>query len=163
LVAPISPLSIFLGKMLGDSTDALIQGLIVVIAGTLLVMPLSVVVFLEILPLMVLITFGFVSLGLTVASFMTNLESYGVIVSFVNMPLFFLSGALFPVSGAHVPEWLQVASNFNPLTYGVDALRTITLGEAWQPVYPLYYNLLVIFCFDAAMIIIGTLALNRRK
>jgi ABC-2 type transport system permease protein len=163
LVAPISPLSIFLGKMLGDSTDALIQGLIVVIAGTLLVMPLSVVVFLEILPLMVLITFGFVSLGLTIASFMTNLESYGVIVSFVNMPLFFLSGALFPVSGAHVPEWLQVASNFNPLTYGVDALRTITLGEAWQPVYSLYYNLLVIFCFDVAMIIIGTLALNRRK
>ena len=163
LVAPISPLSIFFGKMLGDSTDAVIQGIIVLVFGTVLIMPLSGLVLLEILPLMVLITFGFVSLGLTIASFIENLESYGVIVSFVNLPLFFLSGALFPISGGHVPDWLQTASNFNPLTYGVDALRTIILGDAWQPIYPFYYDLLMVGLFDLAMIIIGTLALNRRK
>lgn len=163
LVAPISPLSIFFGKMLGDSTDAVIQGIIVVILGTVLIMPLSALALLEILPLMVLITFGFVSLGLTIASFMENLESYGVIVSFVNLPLFFLSGALFPISSGHVPDWLQTASYFNPLTYGVDALRTVILGEAWQPSYPFYYDLLMIILFDLSMIIIGTLALNRRK
>jgi ABC-2 type transport system permease protein len=131
LVAPVSKVSIFFGKML--------------------------------LPIMVLMTFGFVSLGLTIASFMQNLESYGVIVSFVNMPLFFLSGALFPVNGADVPNWLQTASTFNPLTYGVDALRQITLGQEWHPLFPLYYNILIVLLFDIAMIVIGTLALNRRK
>jgi ABC-2 type transport system permease protein len=119
--------------------------------------------FLELLPLMVLITFGFVGLGLTIASFIQNLESYGVVVSFVNLPLFFLSGALFPVHGTNVPEWIQIVSSFNPLTYGVDALRTITLGEAWQPLFPLYLDFLVIVGFDIAMIIIGTYVLNRRK
>jgi ABC-2 type transport system permease protein len=94
---------------------------------------------------------------------MENLESYGVIVSFVNLPLFFLSGALFPISAGHVPDWLQTASYFNPLTYGVDALRTVILGNAWQPSYPFYYDLLMIILFDLSMIIIGTIALNRRK
>lgn len=164
LVAPISRLAIFLGKMLGDSTDAVIQGIIVLLLGTLLLgIPVNALIFLELLPLMVLVTFGFVSLGLTIASFIGNLESYGVVQSFVNLPLFFLSGALFPIRGEQIPNWLQIASNFNPLTYGVDALRTITLGEAWQPLYPLYYNLLAICCFDAAMIIIGALAFTRRK
>jgi len=165
LVAPISRMSIFLGKMLGDSTDALIQGTLVFILGILLGIPLNGVMFLEILPIMLLTTFGLVSLGLTIASFIENLESFGAIQSFINLPLFFLSGALFPVSGGSVPSWLQTASNFNPLTYGVDALRTITLGVGWQPgpLHPLYFDLLVIFGFDIAMIIIGTLAFSRKK
>lgn len=163
LVAPISRMSIFLGKMLGDSTDAVIQGIIVFILGTLLGISINAVVFLETLPIMLLAAFGFVSLGLTIASFMESLESYGVVQSFVNLPLFFFSGALFPIRGELVPSWLQVLSNFNPLTYTVDALRTITLGEAWQPLHPFYYNLLVICSFNAAMIIIGTLAFSRRK
>jgi ABC-2 type transport system permease protein len=163
LVAPISRVSIFLGKMLGDSTDAVIQGIIVSLLGVLLGIRLSVVMFFEALPIMVLITFGLVSIGLTIASFIENLESFGVIQSFINLPLFFLSGALFPIRGNYVPNWIQVVSNFNPLTYGVDALRTIILGQAWHALYPLYYNLIVICCFDIAMIIIGTLAFSRRK
>lgn len=133
LVAPISRMSIFLGKMLGDSTDAVIQGILVFLLGILLGIPLNAVMFIEILPIMLLITFGLVSVGLTIASFIENLESFGAIQSFVNLPLFFLSGALFPVTGSSVPSWLQIAANFNPLTYGVDALRTITLGTTWLP------------------------------
>lgn len=162
LVAPISRFSVFMGKMLGDSTDAVIQGIIVFILGILLGIRLDVIMFLEALPIMILITFGLVSIGLTVASFMESLESYGVIQSFINLPLFFLSGALFPIRG-DIPNWLQIASNFNPLTYGVDSLRTIILGEAWQPLHPLYYNLLVICAFDVIMMIIGTLAFSKRK
>jgi ABC-2 type transport system permease protein len=163
LVAPISRFSIFLGKMFGDSTDAVIQGIIVFLLGALLGVRLDIIMFLELVPVMLLITFGLVSVGLTVASFIESLESFGVIQSFINLPLFFLSGALFPVRGESVPSWLQIVSNFNPLTYGVDALRTIILGEAWQPLYPLYFDLLVVSGFAAAMIIIGTLAFSRRK
>jgi ABC-2 type transport system permease protein len=165
MVAPISRMSVFLGKMLGDCTDAVIQGVIVLVLGLLLGIRFNVPVLLEILPIMLLITFGLVSVGLIIASFIENLESFGVIQSFVNLPLFFLSGALFLVRGSNVPGWLQTASNFNPLTYGVDALRTMILGDAWQPhrLFPLHYELLVILFFDLAMIIIGTWAFSRRR
>lgn len=162
LVAPVSHFSVFLGKMIGDSTDAVIQGVIVFVLGFLLGIALNPLMFLQTLPLMILITFGLVSIGLTVASFIESLESFGVIQSFINLPLFFLSGAIFPI-GAGVPTWLRIASSFNPLTYGVDALRTLVLGNKWQPLHPLYYNLLVVCTFDVAMMIIGTLAFSRRK
>lgn len=162
LVAPISRFSVFLGKMLGDSTDAVIQGIIVFALGVLLGIPLNPLMFLEALPVMILMTFGLVGIGLTVASFIDSLESFGVIQSFINLPLFFLSGALFPIRG-DVANWLQIASSFNPLTYGVDALRTVILGNAWQPLHPMYFNLLVVCCFDVVMMTIGTYAFSRRK
>ncbi|MGQ9551739.1 MAG: ABC transporter permease, partial [Candidatus Bathycorpusculaceae bacterium] len=88
LVAPISRVSIFLGKMLGGSTDAVMQGTIIFFLGTLLGVKLDAVVLLEALPIMILVTFGLISLGLTIASFIENLESFGVVQSFINLPLF---------------------------------------------------------------------------
>jgi ABC-2 type transport system permease protein len=112
---------------------------------------------------MLLITFGLVSLGLIIASFIGSLENFGAIQTFVNLPLFFLSGALFPITGAGTPEWLRVASLFDPLTYGVDALRTAILGSAWIPMHPLYINIGVVVIFDVAMIAVGTWAFSRMK
>jgi ABC-2 type transport system permease protein len=162
-VAPISRVSIFLGKMIGDSTDALIQGTIVFFLGILLGIKIDPITFLACIPVMLLITFGLVSIGLTIASFMGSLESFGAIQSFINLPLFFLSGALFPTTGPSIPEWLQIASKVNPLTYGVDALRTLILGEAWQPLQALHVNLAIVGVFDVIMIIIGTWAFARMK
>jgi ABC-2 type transport system permease protein len=161
LVAPISRISIFIGKMFGASTDALIQGIIVFSLGFIVGVPVNFLMFLQVLPLMLLITFGLVCIGLTIASFMGSLESYGVIQSFINLPLFFLSGALFPLS--NIPAWLQWVSYVNPLTYGVDALRTTVLGGSWTPLQPLHFNVLIICAFDALMILVGTLAFSRRK
>jgi len=161
LVAPISRMSIFLGKMVGDSTDALIQGVIVLILGLALGIRMDLVTFLACLPVMLLITFGLVSIGLTIASFMGSLESFGAIQSFINLPLFFLSGALFQIQS--LPDWMQFISKANPLTYGVDALRSIILGGTWQPLQPLYVNLAVVGVFDVIIIIIGTWAFTRMK
>ena len=161
LVAPVSRMTIFLGKMVGDSTDALIQGVIVLILGLALGIEIDIVTFLACLPVMLLITFGLVSIGLTIASFMGSLESFGAIQSFINLPLFFLSGALFQVQS--LPDWMQTISKANPLTYGVDALRTIILGGTWQPLQPLYVNLAAVGVFDVIMIIIGTWAFTRMK
>ena len=163
LVAPISRISVFLGKMIGDSTDAVIQGIIVFVLGPLLGIKLDILMFFELLPLKLLITFGLVSIGLTVASFLESLEGFGTISSFINLPLFFLSGALFPLRGAGIPDWLQLASRLNPLTYGVDALRTIVLGGAWQPLQPLVYNIVIVGGFDVIMLIIGTWAFTRMR
>jgi ABC-2 type transport system permease protein len=163
LVAPISRFSIFIGKMLGDSTAAMLQGVIVFIFGFLLGIPFNPLTLVIALPVMLLITFGLVSIGLIIASFMGSLENFGAIQTFINLPLFFLSGALFPATGEGIPEWMQFASKLDPLSYGVDALRTVILGSDWTPLHPLYINLTIIGIFDIAMIIIGTWAFSRMK
>ncbi len=151
--------------MFGDSTDAMIQGVIVFGIAVALGISISPVAFLLCLPLMLLITIGLVSVGLIIASFMGSLESFGAIQSFINLPLFFLSGALFPLNGVGVPEWLQIASRFDPLTYGVDALKSIILGSSYAPlqIQPLWIDLGIIGIFDAVMIAIGTWAFSRMK
>lgn len=163
LVSPVSRFTLFLGKMIGDSTDALIQGIIVFAIGIILGIGIDPLSFLVALPLMLLITFGLVSIGLTIASFMGSLESFGAVQSFVNLPLFFLSGALFPIP--NLPDWLQVAAKLNPMSYGVDALKTVILGGAWQPLQlqPLWVDLAVVGVFDIVMIGVGTWAFSRMK
>lgn len=165
LVAPVSRLTIFLGKMVGDSSDALFQGIIVFVIGLALGIPIAPITVLYALPIMVLITIGLVSIGLTIASFMGNLEGFGAIQTFVNLPLFFLSGALFPLKGGNLPTWLTDVAAFNPLTYGVDALRHVTLGEAWVPlqIQTLGVDLAVVAAFDVVMIVVGTWAFSRMK
>jgi ABC-2 type transport system permease protein len=161
LVAPVSRTSIFVGKMLGGSTDAVIQGSFVFVFSFVVGISMSIEAFLASLPIMVLITFGLVSIGLIIASFIESLESFGVIQTFVNLPLFFLSGSLFPLD--RVPQWLVWVSIIDPLTYGVDALRTIILKGAWTPLFPFQYDLLALLVFDVAMMIVGTVIFGRRR
>jgi ABC-2 type transport system permease protein len=161
LVSPISRISIFIGKMLGAATDAIIQGSIVFLFSFVVGVRIDALTYLTCLPLMLLITFGLVSVGLALASRMESLESFGVIQTFVNLPLFFLSGALFPLT--RVPEWLRWVSNVNPLTYGVDGLRTLIFKATWTPLYPLHYDILAVAAFDVAMILVGTTFFGRRK
>ena len=165
LVAPVSRLTIFLGKMVGDSTDAFMQGIIVFAIGLVIGIPISPITVLYALPVMLLVTFGLVSIGLTIASFMGNLEGFGAIQTFVNLPLFFLSGALFLLKGGGLPSWLSDIAAWNPLTYGVDALRHVTLGAAWVPfqVQSLWVDVGVVALFDGLMVIVGTWAFTRMK
>jgi ABC-2 type transport system permease protein len=161
LVAPISRISIFTGKMLGVSTDSMIQGLIVLMLGPLIGVKITPAMIMAVIPLMLLITLGMVCIGLTIASFMSSLESYGTIVTFVNLPMFLLSGALFPVFD--LPSWLQWAVYINPLTYGVDALRIVILGSAYVSPIPLYVDVIFLVIFDAVMMIVGTYSFSLRK
>jgi ABC-2 type transport system permease protein len=163
LVSPVSRFTIFMGKMLGDSTAAMLQGVIVFVFGFILGIPFNPSSLAAALPVMLLLTFGLVSVGLILASFMGSLENFGAIQTFINLPLFFLSGALFPITGSGTPQWLQVASAFDPLTYGVDALRTVILGSAWTPLHPLFVDLGVVIVFDLVMFGIGTWAFSRMK
>ena len=167
LVSPISRFSIFMGKMVGDSTSAFLQGIIVFVVAMALGIPINPVTLILAMPIMLLITFGLVSIGITIASFMGNLESFGAIQTFINLPLFFLSGALFPLKGPgiNLPSWLTAVSAWNPLTYGVDALRSIVLGAAWAPlqIQPLSVDLGLVALFDGIMIGVGTWAFTKMK
>jgi ABC-2 type transport system permease protein len=165
LVAPVSRFTLFLGKMFGDSTDAMIQGVIVFGIALALGINFTWEAFLICLPLMLLITIGLVSVGLIIASFMGSLESFGAIQSFINLPLFFLSGALFPLNQPGTPQWLQIAAQANPLSYGVDALKSVILGAPYAPLQlqPLWVDIAVVGAFDLVMIGIGTWAFSRMK
>lgn len=159
LVSPISRPSIFLGKMIGVSTDVMIQGIIIFPFALLIGVRLSIFMVLKALPIMLLVTFGLVCIGLTFASLMRSFEGFGLIQTFINLPMFFLSGALFPL--ANVPEWLQIVSYANPLTYGVDALRTIMMGNASVQIFPMGLDIAVLLGFDLIMFVIGTAAFSR--
>lgn len=164
LVAPVSRMVVFLGKMVGDSVSAFLQGIVVLIFGLALGVSISPSAFIVALPVMLLITFGLASIGLIVASFIGGLESFGAILSFINLPLFFLSGALFPINS--LPNWMQVISKANPLSYGVDALRHIILGNAWGASFqlqPLPVDIAIVSSFDLAMVALGTWAFSQMK
>lgn len=128
LVAPISRLSIIIGKVLGGATTAMLQGVLIMAVAILLGAQMHLANILLLLVFMFLISTMFVSLGLAIASVLEDMHGFQLIMNFIIMPLFFLSGALFPLSSAPAP--LMIASMLDPLTYGVNGLRFILLGHS---------------------------------
>lgn len=126
LVSPASRFSIMAGKMLGGSTIAVVEGLIILLLGPLFGIKLSAFGVLACLFFMFLISFSLVSIGLIVSSIMKTFEGFQSIMTFLIMPMFFMSGALFPID--KLPSWMTPIVSLNPLTYGVDALRQILVG-----------------------------------
>lgn len=160
MVAPVSRTSIVIGKALGSGTSALIQGFILLPLSFLVGVHLSPMSFLILIPTMILISIGLVCIGLFIASMITSMEGFNFIMSLVIMPMFFTSGALFPLTSA--PDWLRGFSYVNPLTYGVDILRWGTFGEA-SSLLPIYIEFIILALFAAAMIVACSYTFNIRK
>jgi daunorubicin resistance ABC transporter membrane protein len=158
LVAPISRPSIVFGKALGISTTAMIQGMVLLLLSFIVAVPMTPIIFLESVGVILLISLGLSGLGLLISSFTDSMEGFNLIMSFIVLPIFLLSGALFPITG--LPSWLQVAVYINPLTYGVDALRNIILNEA---VLPLYVDVIVVAAFAVMMIMISALVFSKKE
>ncbi|MDD3487073.1 MAG: ABC transporter permease [Candidatus Moranbacteria bacterium] len=131
LVAPVSRISIVFGKSLGATAIAATQALLLLILAPLigLSFPLSIVP--ELFLFMLLLAFTISGLGLLIASLMKSLESFGLLMQLLVFPMFFLSGAFFPLQ--NVPGWMKILSAVNPLSYGVDALREIILRTQIAP------------------------------
>ena len=121
LVAPVSRMSIVLGKVLGGTILAFGQGLIFLILAPLIGIHLSVAAFLLAMFTMAVLSFALTALGLCIAWRMESTQGFHAIMNLFLMPMWFLSGALFPVSGAWTG--LQLIMMINPLTYGLAALR----------------------------------------
>ena len=129
LVAPVPRVSVMIGKTLGGATVATIQGLLVLviclIAGfrpvNWLMLPLAVL-------FMILTAFVFAGLGVAIGSSLKDIQGMQLIMNFVVLPIYFLSGALFPLTG--LPLVLNVLTRLDPLSYGVDALRYTLLGTS---------------------------------
>jgi ABC-2 type transport system permease protein len=158
LITPLSRTIIFVGKVAGGMTDALIQATILILIGFFLGIPFSFLSLLFTFCTLFIFTIGLVSLGLIIGSFLENPESFGLVSSFVVYPLFLLSGALYPLD--HLPRWLFLLTHIDPATYAVDGLRKIILGNS---TIPLAYDITALVGFDILLIIIGAWAFNRMK
>jgi ABC-2 type transport system permease protein len=157
LVAPVPRLHIVLGRTLGGATVAMLQGLLVLcaclIAGfrveSLALVPAA-------LGFMLLISISFTSIGTVFGSVLSDMQAFPVIMNFIVMPLFFFSGALFPLEG--MPRAMRVATMLNPLSYGIDGLRgVLTHGSA----FGLGVDLAVLGTATAGLLAVGTFFFNR--
>jgi len=126
LVAPIHRSWVVIAKALSGSTLAVIQGALVFIFAPFVHVHFTVDQILLSLVVMFLMSMALTSLGIILAARMSSFEGFGAIMNFVIMPLYFLSGAVYPLKG--LPGWLYTVTMINPLTYGVDLLRTVMLG-----------------------------------
>ena len=132
LVAPISRSSIVLGKILGGGAIAVLQGLLMLLLGPIIGMPLSILTVLKLTGLLAIIAVSLSSVGIALASRLRSQQSFQIFIQIFMFPAVFISGVLFPVN--NVPRWLEIISKVNPLTYGVDAVRQVFLnGQSVVP------------------------------
>lgn len=121
LVAPISRSGIVVGKVVGGAALALAQGFIILGVAPVVGIAITLPMLANLAVLLVIVSMAMSTLGILIASRMRSQQGFQVVMQLLILPLMFLSGVFFPLN--NVPEWLQVASLLNPLTYGVDAIR----------------------------------------
>jgi ABC-2 type transport system permease protein len=160
MVAPVSRTTIFIGKTFGGMTTSLIEAAILLIIGLFIGIhytPLSIVL---IIVIILLLSFALTSLGLTIGSYMESLEGFQLIVSFVVFPLYFLSGALFPLNN-NLPNWLFILTRVDPASYAVDALRNTMLGITGKNLFIADIGILLVSVI--ALGTIGILSFKRMR
>ena len=129
LVAPVPRIEIMIGRTLGGATVALIQGTLIMIVCLIAgFRPQSFVVLPLTFLFMLLIAVVFAALGTSFGSILQDMQGFQLIMNFMVLPIFFLSGALFPLT--NLPKALAVVTRIDPLTYGVDALRGVLIGTS---------------------------------
>ena len=150
MVTPVSRLSIVLGRIAGSTTIALAQSFMILFLSILIGFRFtSLTGFILAVIFMILIAFTFIGLGLSFASRMKDMHGFQLIMNFVIFPIFFLSGALYPVQG--LPRFLKPLVYINPLTYGIDGLRQGLVGTSSFPVW-LDFAVLSFFCLGTVTI-----------
>nr|MBC8414683.1 ABC transporter permease [bacterium] len=128
LVAPVSRFSIVIGKALSGSLISLLQATMILLISPIIGIDLGLQQIIYALAVSFLLAFCISSLGIIIATFFESFESFSAIMNFIVMPMFFLSGAMYPVQ--KLPDILKGVSKVNPLTYGVDALKHALLQDS---------------------------------
>jgi ABC-2 type transport system permease protein len=127
MVAPVRRSSIVIGKCFGGATVASLQGVILLCLAWAVDVPYSVTLILGILALQLLLAFSITAFGVMVAARIKQMTAFMGVMQMVVMPMFFISGALFPV--ANLPAWLAVLNRLDPLTYAVDPMRRLVFNH----------------------------------
>jgi len=127
MVAPINRSSIVIGKCLGGATVASSQGVIMILLGPLVGVHYSAPLIAGILALQLLLAFSITAFGVMIAVRIKQMQSFFGVMQMIVMPMFFISGALFPVAG--LPRWLEVLNRIDPMTYAVDPMRRLVFSH----------------------------------
>src|SRR5947208_6260662 len=159
LVAPVPRSAIVLGKVLGGTTLSTIQGLIFLAFAPLVGVHVSPGDFLLVVLTVVLVSFALTALGFAIAWPMDSTQAFHAIINLFLIPLWLLSGALFPLAGAS--SWIRDLMYINPLTYGVEALRNL-LYPTTRESFPLPASMATLVLFSLFMFALAFMIVNRR-
>lgn len=162
LVAPIYRASLILGKVLGGTTQAVVPGFIVLLIGPAVGFSLHPMQLLALAGILFLMSFCLACLGFFIAWRMDSVSGFHAILNLVLLPMWFLSGAMFPASGASV--WIQWVMRLNPLTYGLTAMRHLLYWKAGSPlpeIAPLGLSVELTVLFAAVMFVVTLLWTGR--
>jgi len=159
LVAPVPRSSIVLGKVLGGTTLAAVQGLIFLAFAPLVSIHLTLLSFVLVVLTVFLVSFSLTALGFAIAWPMDSTQAFHAIINLFLIPMWLLSGALFPL--ARASAWIQVLMRINPLTYGVEALRSLLYPDA-PAVFSLPESMATLVLFSGFMFGLAFILVNRR-
>ena len=158
MVAPVSRTAVALGKVAGGATVAMFQGVVALLLAPIVGVKLSIDQIASIVGLMLLLATVMTSFGILIAARQKSMEGFQMMMNFLLMPMFFLSGAFFPLRG--VPPWMAVLATVDPVTYGVDSLRQVVLRRSLSAemlgaltVHPMATNVVVMGLLSVAFII----------
>ncbi len=159
MVAPVSRVSIAVGRIAGGISTSLIQGISILLISILLGFKMKgVFSLLFSILFMALVSATFVAIGLGIASQMKDIHGFSLIMNFLIFPLFFLSGALYPIQ--NLPGIVRGFSYIDLLTYGVDGLRGFLVGASH---FPLFLNILIISVFSFLTILISAILFEKSE
>jgi ABC-2 type transport system permease protein len=164
LVAPISRLSIVIGKAISGTAISVAQAVIILVLIPFLGISITFAQFIEVTVVAILVSFCITSLGILIAARLTSFDGFNIIMNFLVMPMFFLSGAMYPVTS--MPDALRQLSHVNPLTYGIDAFKHVLLRNATPPLgpeFPLALDLVVVSGISAVMLTLAALSFRQKE
>jgi ABC-2 type transport system permease protein len=162
MVAPVHRSGIVLGKVLGGTTLSAIQGLLFLVLAPLIGIRLGLVQLLIIALIVFLVAFALTALGFAIAWKMESSQGFHAIINLFLIPLWMLSGALFPMHGAS--KWILWLMRCNPLTYGLDALQIVMFPASHAPsLLALWPSIGVLAAFTAVVFVAGFVIANRRS
>ncbi len=170
LVAPVSRRAIAIGKSLSGSTQATVQGILILIFAPLAGVHFGFGELLGLIVIMALTGFAMTSFGVLFAARFRSTEAFPIVINGILLPLFFLSGALYPVT--NLPVWLTPFVHIDPLTYGIDAMRGAALPKGLEVgpgvfvpahVYPIWLSVAVIVAFGLVMVWLAVWQFSRAE
>ncbi len=169
LVAPISRVSVTVGKTLGSATVALFQGMLLLLLSPLIGASPSLWTILALVPLILLLAVSMSSMGILLATRIKSMQAFQVVMQMLMFPMMFLSGVFFPLQG--LPAWMNVLVKINPATYGIAPIRQVMLGTSPDSPFginvlghtmSLWDNIILLAVFGVVMILLAMWSFSRQ-
>ncbi len=163
LVSPVSRVTIVAGKLLSGTILSAFQGAVLLIIAPFLGLKVGFGGFLAMTALMILVALSITAFGLFIASLLTSIEGFNVIMNFIILPMFFLSGALYPVDSLPAP--IRIFALINPLCFGVDSFKHILLPPGGRLVaeFPITLDIIYVSVFAVIFTVLAAVVFERRK